>query len=451
MSPWVVAWACLAGFVLYRHWRRGWGVGLLLTYIFSFAALHWLAPLLHLLPWFEPMRGDLTAEGLRQSTFAMAGFAVGLELLTLGRRRSTDPDEVVEDTDRAAVTGLINLYLVVGVVLYAVALMGGRLPIIAAIISTGSTLVSVSVGLKCWDAWRSRHYGSMWLWLAITTIFPLVTVLTQGFLGFGFVAVLIVVSLVASFQRVRWVSAVGAVFLIYGCLSIYVTYMRDRTDIRDVVWGGQRAGMRIAQLQETFRTAEWFDVWNIEHLKRVDKRLNQDHLIGSAVVYLEEGNARYAQGSTLVDAVIALVPRALWPNKPTVAGSGDIVTTYTGIRFVFGTSVGVGQVMELHVNFGTPGVVLGFMVFGAIVGLVDRRAAKHLVQGDISSFALWYMPGLSLLQVGGSLAEVTATAAASSALVVIVNRLRRPETRGTHIVAARDSSAAVERGSEVVP
>ena len=92
LANWVAAWACLAGFVLYRHWRYGWGVGLLLIYMFSFAALHWLAPLLHLLPWSEPLRGDLTADGLRQSTFALAGFAVGVELINARRASSARTD-----------------------------------------------------------------------------------------------------------------------------------------------------------------------------------------------------------------------------------------------------------------------------------------------------------------------------------------------------------------------
>ena len=172
----------------------------------------------------------------------------------------------------------------------------------------------------------------MWLWLALAALFPILTVVTQGFLGFGFVAVLIVVSFLASFQPLRWRTLIGCVVLVYGGLSIYVTYMRDRSDIRDVVWGGQAVEMRMAQLQSTFREAEGFDPRNVEHLERVEKRLNQNHLIGSAVVFLNEGNAQYAGGSTLVDAVIALVPRALWPNKPTVGGSGDIVSTFTGIR-----------------------------------------------------------------------------------------------------------------------
>jgi mannose/fructose/N-acetylgalactosamine-specific phosphotransferase system component IIC len=144
------------------------------------------------------------------------------------------------------------------------------------------------------------------------------------------------------------------------------------------------------------------------------------------------------------------VPRALWPNKPVVGGSGDIVSQYTGIRFAYGTSVGVGQVLELHVNFGTAGVVLGFIVIGLLVTLVDRRASRYLAEGNISAFGLWYMPGLSLLQVGGSIAEVTATAAASAVLMVVVNKLGQPVAPGAVArVPSRPLSAVDPEGEAV--
>ena len=141
---------------------------------------------------------------------------------------------------------------------YAFTLFGGRLQFLAAVVSTGSTLVAVSVGLKCWLEQKSGRIGQSWLWLAVAGLFPLLTLIAQGFLGYGFVAVLIVASFVAS-QTSRWKTALAGVFLIYFGLSIYVTYMRDRTDIRDVVWGGQAFDARFDQLASTFRSVEWFD------------------------------------------------------------------------------------------------------------------------------------------------------------------------------------------------
>jgi energy-coupling factor transporter transmembrane protein EcfT len=436
MAPWVASWMVLAMIALYRHWRHGWGVGLLLTYIFCFAALHWLAPVLHLLPWFEPERGDLTAPGMRESTFAMAAFVVGAELPRFGRSKAAGFAYDAE-AEAQRIRQLINLFFVVGIVLYVVALFGGQLPFLSSIVSTGSTVVAVSVGLKCWEAWREGHMLRLWTWFAVAVLFPVISVVTQGFLGYGFIASLIVFAFVVSVQPRRWWMPFAAAALVFLGLSVYVTYMRDRSDIRDVVWGGEQVGARVAQLQTTFSEAEWFDPADLDHIERIDRRLNQNQLLGAAVTFIGEGSVPYAGGTTLTDAIIALIPRALWPDKPNTAGSGDIVATYTGIRFAYGTSVGVGQVMELFINFGTPGVVIGFVVLGALVAGLDRRAARHLEHGDVTAFMMTYIPSLSLLQVGGSFAEVTGTAAASALLVALVNRLKRPDSMPAVVPSTR--------------
>ena len=96
-------------------------------------------------------------------------------------------------------------------------------------------------------------------------------------------------------------------------------------------------------------------------------------------------------------------------------------TRFTGIQFAEDTSVGLGQVMEFYVNFGTMGVLLGFAVVGAIVVMFDERAGWHLWHGDVQRACLWYLPGLSLLQVGGSFVDVAATMMGALGCAVLAN------------------------------
>jgi hypothetical protein len=116
-----------------------------------------------------------------------------------------------------------------------------------------------------------------------------------------------------------------------------------------------------------------------------------------------------------------MVPRALWPEKDVSAGSGDLVSYYTGMQFDEDTSVGIGSVMEFYVNFGLPGVFGGFILLGVVVLVFDERAGAHLRNGDVRTACLWYLPGISLLQVGGSLVDVTATMAAGFAGALLTN------------------------------
>jgi hypothetical protein len=165
-------------------------------------------------------------------------------------------------------------------------------------------------------------------------------------------------------------------------------------------------------MTNTLSSVEPFDLWNVRHLLAIDERLNQNGLVGAAVVNLS-ANQDYAKGETLWMAVLAMIPRALWPEKPVSAGSGDLVTRFTGIVFADGTSVGIGSVMELYANFGSAGEFWGFAILGLIVGLADIRAADHLHAGRWHLFAVWFATGLALLAVGGSLVEVTSSAIAS--------------------------------------
>ena len=420
---WVLVWLAAAGYVLVRRWRSGESVGLVLVYVVTFGTIHWLAPMLMLLPWNQGPDLEFTVEGLHQSALAMVAFAVGAEMSGLLRARQRDmpTDDSTGSTIPAAAT---SAYLVTAVLLYIfISPLAARLPTIATLVAAGSTLMAVAVGLKTWSAWSENRTGMMWLWVASTVIFPVVTVLMQGFLGYGYAAALVVLGFVASFYRPKWRMVVLGALLTYGGLSVYVTYMRDRDDIRETVWGGASLDDRLARIRSSFEQEEWFSPSDSDHLRRINGRLNQCFFVGAAVSYLTEGRGEYAAGRTLVDAVLAIVPRALWPDKPVTGGSGDIVSTYTGIKFGEGTSVGVGQVLELYVNFATPGVLIGFLVVGFLVVHFDRTSADRLLRGDAAGFMKRYMPGLSMLQVGGSIAEVVGTAAASYVLVVIVNHM----------------------------
>jgi hypothetical protein len=112
----------------------------------------------------------------------------------------------------------------------------------------------------------------------------------------------------------------------------------------------------------------------------------------------------------------------LWPDKTITAGSGTVVSQYTGVQYAAGTSVGIGHVMEFYINFGAWGVIIGFAFMGALVTLLDSFAAQRLANGDLHGFVLWYLPGISLLQVGGSMIEVTTSAVASLFVAMMANK-----------------------------
>jgi hypothetical protein len=422
LLTWVLVWVAGAAVVLVRHWRPGTGVGLVIAYVLSFAALHWFAPLVFLLPWYWTRALSVTTEGLRMSAIGMVAFAAGAELtaFVLRNRAAMKP---AAGRPLGVEPQVVNLYLISGVLMYAVVgPIAGDIPTVSTLVSTGSTLTVVALALKYWNASTLGDRRSAARWLILTAAFPVVTVLVQGFLGYGFVAMLSVFAFVASQYRLRLRHVAAGLVMTYLGLSVYVTYMRDRVEIRDVVWSDASFEQRTNRLATTIVNAEWFNPYDLDQLDRIEQRLNQDFLVGAAVKYMEQTHSvTFARGETFWMALVALVPRAFWPGKPVVAGSGHLVSHYTGIRFEEGTSVGIGQVMECYVNFGTAGVIVGFFVIGALIVWLDRSAARALYSGNVKSFLLWYLPGLSFLQIGGAISEVTSTAAAAFVVALVLN------------------------------
>ena len=86
---------------------------------------------------------------------------------------------------------------------------------IAFFLAWNFALMAVAVGLKAWNAWTAGRTVQMWIWVGATIAFPLITVLAQGFLGYGFAATLIVFAFVASFERLNWKVLTAALLTAY--------------------------------------------------------------------------------------------------------------------------------------------------------------------------------------------------------------------------------------------
>jgi hypothetical protein len=396
------------------------GTGLTFAYLLNLSLIHWVGAAIYVLPAFQDHDPHLTEMGFEQSLYGVVAFAVGGLIITpiLVRKGILPRAKGTHQPDPR----LPKAYIACGVLFYLLlSTFLGRLPTATAIISTGQQLVVVGLGLCCWRAWREQSVRRLLAWLAISLVLPFATLITAGMLGYGAVAVLTILIFVSTFLRSPVKVILVGALVVYLGLSVYVSYMRDRVEIRATVWGEQSFSDRLDRISRTVATYEWFDPNNFEHLQRIDARLNQNFLVGAAVYQLGQ-TQNFARGDTLWDALLALIPRAIWPEKPITAGSGNLVTRYTGIDFSSGTSVGVGQVMEFYANFGTPGVVIGFIIMGVFVTALDWQAAERLARNDLHGFVLWFLPGIAFLQVGGQLVEITASAGASLVVALLVNR-----------------------------
>lgn len=433
LSFWLFIWVVMMGLVIYNQWsQKVPSVGLPLLFLLSLSIIHWFGGLIYTFPWYRPHFGSITPTdvivGFQQSVYGVIGFGLGSIILAPMVLKMFKPSWLYE-FPRQPNLKLVRAYLVLGLVFaFVISPLLSRIPSFAALANLGISYLLVGLCLACWKAWAMGKNLTFLLWLAIACCLPLVTTLTTGFFGFGAAGTAVVFAFTFTFYRPRWkVILIGLLVVFFG-FSAFVNYLRDRNEIRATVWGEQNAQTRIEQLEQTTTNFELFDPYNQRHLELIDLRMNQNGLVGKAARYISNGMVDYANGETLQQAAIAVVPRILWLNKPVSAGSGDIVTRYTGIKFALGTSVGVGTVLELYLNFGSLGVVLGFILFGTVIRVIDITAAYKLVNGNWVGFTSWFLPGLGMINPGGSFVEVVASVATYLVLTRIVNRFYLPRT-----------------------
>ena len=404
-------------FAAYRA-RRVPTSGLVFAYIANLALIHWAGALIYALPWYTTPQARQVQTGFHETTYGFVALIAGVGaslIFSSSDRRSVH--RAVLPVGRLAWT-----YIAVGLTSYLVLLPWlGTVPTLGAVLAAGWNLYAIGIALKCREVAEQERWTAILPWLVLVFLTPVITILTQGFLGFGVQVVIVVIVFMATTTRHRWRWTAASLLLIYPALSIYVAYMAQRDYLRQSVWGGDPMRARIERLYDTARSVEPFDITNQSHIQPIDERLNQNQLVGACVEYLDGLSHPFAGGETLWYGVIALVPRIVWPDKPVVAGSMGLVTRYTGVTFGAFTSVGIGQVMEFYMNFGTAGVIVGFFVFGLIVAAFDRAAAIHLRSGDYVGFTAWFLPGMALLQAGGSIVEITSSVAAGAATAYLLN------------------------------
>src|SRR5262249_43633630 len=152
--------------------------------------------------YWTPQSGKVIV-GVQQSAFAIASFAIGATIAGpvgvrvfkyVGPVRQRQPQPI-----------LSTIYIAVALLSYLVLmpLLSG-LPTITALLSSACPLLVVGVALKLWSAWSDRNRGAFRRCLVFTAIIPLLTLVTQGFLAYGTMASIVVLTFVATFYKPRW-------------------------------------------------------------------------------------------------------------------------------------------------------------------------------------------------------------------------------------------------------
>ncbi len=440
LFSWVVAGIAL---LLALRRRKTISVGLPIAYFMGIFIINWPGAALYLIPGYVYYKPEVVMEGFRLTTYGMWAFVLGTLLGGFKQAwggLSIGANHVKGIADTSRINRTAKFFLVAGLVIQLVLmpLIGGVATLTAIISGLGGlSIVGACLGIR--GAQLRRDKKRFRAWMLVAFMFPFITLTSSAFVGFGVHSLIVVLAFILMLTRTGPVRIVLVLLAIYLGISFYVTYMRDRHEIREAIWYEQVDYTdRLKQVSKIFIDFEFFSTGNDEHLRAVDKRLNQNWLVGSAMEYISLGNKPYANGETILAALVAMVPRVVWPDKPEIGGGGSLVTDYTGMIFSRNTSVGAGQVFEFYINFGTMGVVIGFILLGAAMRQFDARAARALHLHDYRHFLIWFLPGFGFLQAGGNLIEVTTSVGAGIGGALLVSKLlerqlQRRKSRKAHL------------------
>ena len=288
------------------------------------------------------------------------------------------------------------------------------IPSLGAAIEKGGAIwiLGVMLGLK--SAVKRGNPIEMLVWCAASMIYPVLKLVLGGFLSYGSAALIIIYSVLVVIVDRVWKVVIGIIFAVVLGMNLFVNYFQHREHIREEAWGGASLEDRLDATLSIFTDFQWFSSENPEQMTALDARLNQNYFVGLAAARLQAGAVSYLHGRSLGEGLMALVPRALWPDKPVFAGSPEIVAEMTGLHLSKSTSWGVGNVMEAQINFGTPGVVVSFLLFGFFLRKFDRAAALAERRADYGRLIFCFLPAVAAIQPNGSLVEVASGAAAAT-------------------------------------
>ena len=288
-----------------------------------------------------------------------------------------------------------------------------KVPSLGALIEAGGAIWLLGVLLGLRSAVAAKDASRIVMWTGALLVYPVLMLLLGGFLSYGTSAVILVASglLVTTRQFVKSVAVVVVAALVG--INLFVVYFEGREDIRESVWGGAAMHDRVATVSSVFAHSHIFDPNSRQDLNALSQRLNQNLFIGLSASRLHDGEVQYLNGQSIADGVLALVPRAFWPDKPVTGGSGKIVADMTGLQLNEDTSWGVGNVMEFYINFGLPGLVVGFVALGWLIATLDLKASDAERRAQFGDIFLFFLPATALVQPLSSIVETSGSAASA--------------------------------------
>jgi hypothetical protein len=259
--------------------------------------------------------------------------------------------------------------------------------------------------------------------LAAVVIFEVGFGMTGYFANFTAAVMVVVIAALAATPRVRPAALILGTSGLAFLLSAFVFWSAIKPDYRNFISDGRQDHVAVVPMSDRLQYL-WSAVASFDRAKFEDGFQRFVHRVGYIDFLahtMENVPARvpHENGARVLEGIAhVLQPRIFFPDKPAQLNDTIITAHYTGLSFpdMVYTSISIGYVGELYIDFGLMGGVLAALVLGAGIGRIYRlvrwfRGADSILNCGFAAMAMLpfisYETGL-LKTIGGGLMTLAA-------------------------------------------
>lgn len=259
------------------------------------------------------------------------------------------------------------------------------------LLNLGVAAGSLSLFLLLTYVFRRRAEGHREIVLAFMCGLIVILHLMVGAIS-GFKSQIVMPFVMLAFSRFVATRKISMPFIAAACVALFVAYQViepfrayiGNNDFR----GASDMGKVLDALQQSQQQKEILhqsdQSWGTQIVSRFD--LSGMTSVGIAFAkdnpLVDEKSAEFAE-SLYLSPVLAFVPRALWPDKPSYSTGVWFSNVVLGRMEDQTTSIGMGPVTWLYMLGGLMGVGLGFVAIGVVQALLFEGVARAGAGGFI--------------------------------------------------------------------
>jgi hypothetical protein len=387
---------------------------------------------------------DFNANLEPAALLGLAGVAALVSGLRIGagNARARGEDVAIEEWPFRAILPLVFGVIVIGHVL---GLVAERFDSARQILLALSGIRWAGLFVMAYLALRTKQGLG---WLAVVAGFELVVGMSGFFGEFRLVLVVLAAAAVAALQRVHLGSVLAILASAVLAVGLAVFWSVVKIPYREFLNQGTGAQVALQPLDErlSFLAGEAANFGNLQYEIGVELLLQRMSYIDFLAATMERVPEELPhEDGALLGATLwhVLTPRILFPDKPELPSDTLVTAHYTGLENAIladtNTSISIGYMGELYIDFGVAGALLVVFLMGLSYGRCYRSIRDYSCTPMFINYGLCMMVALplssfetSLIKDVGTVAMVVASALALQRViwpVLLSLRLMRGSSR----------------------